>query len=174
MKEKVMRFLPILFILGASAYADILPDIAEKFGQMVHTSSQCPKLGEGFYNADNTSAAFFIEVYDNKDTNLLELNFNGVEQVPINGKDTAQKNGFHLTGLCVDNSIRIVGKDASGGLLYMTIKQAADGGLQMESREPAHPAVHYTAAGGLKTPMDQRRKWFTPEASQKSGTGFPH
>lgn len=145
-------------------------DVAEKAAQVAHNPAQCPKLAEGYYNADKSTDSKFIEVYDNKDRQRLELNLNGHEQMPVNGKDTPQENGFRLTASCIDNSIKIVGKDANGNLSDTTIKQADDGGLQVEQNSPKVPALHYSAAGPLKTPMDQIKKWFTPN---NQGTGLP-
>jgi hypothetical protein len=147
--------------------------VAEKAAQATNNPAQCPKLAEGYYNADNSTDTKFIEVYDNKDQKRLELNLNGYEQLPVNGKDTPQKNGFRLTAACTDNSIHIVGKDQNGNLSDTTIKPATDGGLQVEQNSPKVAPLHYSAAGGLRTPMDAVKNWFTTPKIQKNGTGLP-
>jgi hypothetical protein len=156
-----------------SAKADFTADAAEKLVQALHNPAQCPRLAQGFYNASGTKDSEFIEVYDNKDMKRLELNLSGYEQIPVNGVDTIQKNGFRLTAACIADVIRIVGKDASGKLSDTTVELANDGGLQVEQHSPRVVAIHYSPAGELKTPMDAIKKWFTPESTQTEGTGLP-
>jgi len=141
---------------------------AESVAQMAHDPSQCPRFANGYYNAD-TGDSHFIEVYNNTDTGYLELNMNGYEKLPVNGKHTPQSNGGAYTAACVGDAVRIVGRDNSNNGNAQTIKLAPDGGLIVDQDSPKGPSMHYTSAGPLHSTVDEIKKWFTPEAS---GTGL--
>jgi hypothetical protein len=146
---------------------------AQAAAQLTHSAAQCPTLNDGYYNADNTSPPKFIEVYNNPNPKQLEVNLNGIEQLPINGSKVPQTNGENLTGSCVNNVVKIVGTDAADHLIETDVAPATDGGLQVTQVSPKLPAVHYSAAGPLKTPMDQIKKWLTPQSTQRQDTGMP-
>lgn len=140
---------------------------AESVVQSAHDPSQCPNLSNGYYNAD-TGGSHFIEVYNNTDQGFIELNMNGYEKIPVNGRHTPQSNGAAYTGGCVGKNIRIVGRDPGGNSTAITIRSAPDGGLNVDQDTPKGPSTHYSAAGPLHSTVDQIKKWFTPD---QSGSG---
>jgi hypothetical protein len=144
--------------------------VDQRLAQMAHDPSQCPNLRDGYYNAGNSKSAQFIEVYNDKNQNRIELNMNGYEKIPVIGQNIHQTNGYSITGSCIGKTIRLVGQDQNGNPVESTIRKSTDGGLDVDQNKPNGPSLHYRSAGALKSTADQIKKWFTPDSQ---GSGVP-
>lgn len=146
--------------------------VSQKAAEMMHSASNCPQLAEGFYVSDLQKEKY-IEIYENKDARVQVINFNGVELAPISGTPTNQKNGSKITVACVSKELRIIARDMKGGVIDTVVKRADDGGLQVEQRSPKVPAVHYSAAGAVRSTLESLRQSLITENEKKTATAVP-
>lgn len=157
-------------------------DVAERATQSAHNPAQCPKPLSGmnggdqvYFNSTDTTRPFYIGVLNDRSRGVLVLDLNGVEKADVNGQDVAQKNGSRVTAACVNNTIKITGKNPQGKLRDATIALADENTLDKGIRVSQQNVrdIYYQNAGFGKSALDKIMSATTTDTAQQQQLGLP-
>lgn len=159
-------------------------DVAQRAVEVSHNAAQCPKgltdaTGMVNFNAkgDDVQRTFYVRIENDRNAKVLKLDLNGVEKLDVAGKNFDQKNGSKLSAGCVNNAIRVAGKDAKGNIRTATLSLVdpndSSKGLKVEQSNPEVRDLYYERGGPITATANAIGSATTSPATQQQEFGLP-